>query len=124
MLSDSHDDNAISSKRVVTFLAFLLCVAAFIGDLFFGLTITQAIYDSMVYIVIGGLGFTGLEKFAPVAYTKQDAPPPMPPYNPYGYYGGGYNNHYHDSGDCEGERDYSPSAGEVSEEPVKRKTRK
>ena len=31
MLSDNTD--AVSSKRVITFLAFILCAAAFIGDL-------------------------------------------------------------------------------------------
>jgi hypothetical protein len=64
MLSDSHDDNAISSKRVIAFLAFIFCAIGFFVDLFSDLTISQGIYDSMMWIVIAGLGFTGLEKFA------------------------------------------------------------
>lgn len=64
MLSDSHDDNAISSKRVIAFLAFIFCAIGFFVDLFSEYTITQGIYDSMMWIVIAGLGFTGLEKFA------------------------------------------------------------
>lgn len=64
MLSDSHDENAISSKRVIAFLAFIFCSIGFFVELFSDLTITQGIYDSMMWIVIAGLGFTGLEKFA------------------------------------------------------------
>lgn len=64
MLSDGHDETAISSKRVITFLAFLLCAFGFLVDLFSDLTITQTLYDSMMWIVIGGLGFTASEKFA------------------------------------------------------------
>ena len=65
MLADSHDDNALSSKRVVAFLAFICCMVAFFTDLFSDYKITQGIYDSMMWITIAGLGFTGLEKFAP-----------------------------------------------------------
>lgn len=64
MLSDSHDDNAISSKRVIAFLAFLFCAIGFFVDLFTEYTVTQGVYDSMMWIVVAGLGFTGLEKFA------------------------------------------------------------
>ena len=65
MLADSHDGNALSSKRVVAFLAFLCLMVAFFVDLFSDYKITQGIYDSMMFIVVAGLGFTGLEKFAP-----------------------------------------------------------
>jgi hypothetical protein len=64
MLSDGIND-CVSSKRVVTFLAFLLCATAFVSDLFFGLKIDSGTYESMMYIVIAGLGFTASEKFAP-----------------------------------------------------------
>jgi hypothetical protein len=63
MLSDGVN-GTVSSKRVVTLLAFILCCIAFIADLFWDKTITQAIYDSMTYIVIAGLGFTASEKFS------------------------------------------------------------
>lgn len=65
MLTDSHDDNAISSKRVVAFLAFICCVIGFFVDLFTDYEITQGIYDSMMWIVVGGLGLTAVEKFTP-----------------------------------------------------------
>lgn len=63
MLSDNTD--AISSKRVITFLAFLLCGTAFIGDLFWGLKVDGKSYEAMMYIVIAGLGVTASEKFSP-----------------------------------------------------------
>ena len=64
MLSDGVN-GSVSSKRVVTFLAFLLCAVGFVANMFWGFKIDEFIYNSMMYIVVGGLGFTGLEKFAP-----------------------------------------------------------
>ena len=64
MLADGVD-GSVSSKRVVTFLAFLLCSVGFVANKFWGFKIDEFIYNSMMYIVVGGLGFTGLEKFAP-----------------------------------------------------------
>lgn len=62
MLSDGTN-NTISSKRVVTILAFILCGVAFISDLFWGFKVEKASFDAMMYIVIAGLGFTASEKF-------------------------------------------------------------
>ena len=63
MLTDGTDDG-ISSKRVVTLLAFVLCAAGFIGNLIWNLDVKDTIYESMMYIAIAGLGFTASEKFA------------------------------------------------------------
>ena len=63
------DDPAVSSKRVITFLAFLLCAAAFIA-MILGHPIDQKLFDSMMFIVIAGLGFTASEKFAPIKEIK------------------------------------------------------
>lgn len=63
MLTDGTDEG-ISSKRVVTLLAFVLCAAGFIGDLIWNLDVKDTIYESMMYIAIAGLGFTASEKFA------------------------------------------------------------
>ena len=65
MLSDSHDDNAISSKRVLALLAFIFCSIGYFVDLFSTNSVTPHIYDSMMWIVIAGIGISGLEKFAP-----------------------------------------------------------
>ena len=56
-------DDLISTKRVITLLAFLMCSVGFIADIY-GYKITPAVFDSMMYIVVAGLGFTASEKFA------------------------------------------------------------
>lgn len=61
MLSDVEGD--CSSKRVITFLAFVICAWGFVADTT-GHTVNPKLFDSMMYIVIAGLGFTASEKFA------------------------------------------------------------
>ena len=61
MLSDGVN-GTISSKRVVTLLAFLMCAAGFVA-MIYGYNVDSKIYDSMMYIVLAGLGFTASEKF-------------------------------------------------------------
>jgi hypothetical protein len=63
MLCDSHDDNALSSKRIITFLAFIFCTIAFFASLFFDKTIDSFIYETMAWIVLGGMTATAAEKF-------------------------------------------------------------
>ena len=64
-LSDSHN-GTLSSKGVVTFLAFSMCGVAFIANLFWGFEVKQFMYDSMIYLAMVGLGVTASEKFAPI----------------------------------------------------------
>ena len=64
MLSDGSN-GSVSSKRVITLLAFLMCSVAFMVDLFTQYETKQYLFDSMMYIVVAGLGFTASEKFAP-----------------------------------------------------------
>jgi hypothetical protein len=59
----SANDDTVSSKRVVTLMAFLLCASSMIAEQYFNYKIDTKIYDSMMYIVIAGLGFTASEKF-------------------------------------------------------------
>lgn len=63
MLTDGTDE-LISSKRVVTLLAFVLCAVAFVANLFFNFTIDESLFEGMMYIAIAGLGFTASEKFS------------------------------------------------------------
>lgn len=63
LLKDSHD-GSWSSKRLVTFLAFILCSIAFMANTFWGKTVSNELFDSMMYIVVAGLGFTASEKFS------------------------------------------------------------
>ena len=68
MLSGESESNP-SSKRVITFLAFLLIAVAFFSELFFEKKVSPQTFDAISYIVLGGLGFTASEKF-----TKKDNP--------------------------------------------------
>ena len=62
MLSGEGEENP-SSKRVITFLAFLLLATGFVAEMFFERKVNPSTYETMMYIVIGGLGFTASEKF-------------------------------------------------------------
>jgi hypothetical protein len=62
MLSGEGEQNP-SSKRMITFLAFLLLATGFIAELFFERKLNPQTYDVIMYIVLGGLGFTASEKF-------------------------------------------------------------
>jgi hypothetical protein len=62
MLSDGIN-GSVSSKRVITLLAFIVCVYGFVADIH-GYKVTASLFDSMIYLVIAGLGFTASEKFA------------------------------------------------------------
>lgn len=64
MFSDSGN-GSVSSKRVITFLSFLLCSIAFLSNLFWGFKVDSELFKNVIYIVITGLGFTASEKFAP-----------------------------------------------------------
>ena len=54
----------VSSKRLITFVAFILMGTGFVSNLFWDETIDKDIYESMKWIVLGGLGFTASERFA------------------------------------------------------------
>jgi hypothetical protein len=56
-------DNLLSSKRVVTMLAFCLCSIGFLADLFWDKKVEEYVFEGMMYIAIAGLGFTASERF-------------------------------------------------------------
>ena len=62
MLSDGCN-GTVSSKRVITVMAFVVCAFALVADIY-GYKVTPSLFDSMIYLVIAGLGFTASEKFA------------------------------------------------------------
>ena len=74
MLQDGCN-GSVSSKRVITLIAFILCSMAFVGDLFWDLSVKQGVFDGMMYIVIAGLGFTASEKFAQKESDPEDDVP-------------------------------------------------
>jgi hypothetical protein len=69
MLSGENEVNP-SSKRVITLLAFILIAVGFIAELFFEKRVSPQTFDAMMYIVLGGLGFTASEKFTKKGTTK------------------------------------------------------
>lgn len=69
MLSGEGESNP-SSKRVITLLAFLLVAIGFLSELFFEKKVSPQTFDAMMYIVLGGLGFTASEKFSKKGTTK------------------------------------------------------
>lgn len=69
MLQDSHNDS-ISSKRVITFAAFLLCGLAFVANLFWGYRVEPFMFDAMTYLAMVGIGATAVEKFVPNRSTS------------------------------------------------------
>jgi hypothetical protein len=69
MLCGENEANP-SSKRVITFLAFILVAIGFVAELFFEKRVSPQTFDAMMYIVLGGLGFTASEKFTKKDTTK------------------------------------------------------
>ena len=63
MISDGVD-GSISSKRVITVMATFLVALAYVLNLFWDLDVDANMYDSMMMIVVAGLGTTVAEKFA------------------------------------------------------------
>ena len=63
MLSGNTDGEGVSSKRVITFTAFVLCAIAFICNIFLDIPIKDYVFNGMLYLVGAGLGFTTLEHF-------------------------------------------------------------
>lgn len=54
-----------SSKRVITMICTVLMVVGFLANLFGGYKIDEFIFNAVMMVVIGGMGITGAEKFAP-----------------------------------------------------------
>jgi hypothetical protein len=61
----SESNGTPSSKRWIVMICTILMAVGFIGNEFFGKTIDPNIFNSIMFVVIGGMGITGAEKFAP-----------------------------------------------------------
>ena len=68
MMSDGGNP---STKRWVAVVSTLLIAIGYIANLFWDFTIEEFIFNGVMYIVIGTLGITGVEKFAPKKPTKK-----------------------------------------------------
>lgn len=63
VLADSA--GAPSTKRVISVIFAILIGVAFVANLGWGLSVDDNLLDAVMMVVIAGLGFTGVEKFAP-----------------------------------------------------------
>ena len=62
--------NSLSSKRFIGVLAAVsLIVIAFV-DLFTDFTITENVYDNVMWLAVAGLGFVASERFADIWKPK------------------------------------------------------
>ena len=77
MLQDGVD-GSLSSRRVITFLAFVLCGIAFVANLFWGYKVETYMFEGMIYLAMAGLGVTVAEKFS--ARSSTPANPMQPTY--------------------------------------------
>lgn len=68
----SDVDGRLSSKRIFTCLGFIMIMSGFYGDLIWDLSVAPVVFESVTFIVIAGLGFTGAEKFAPKRFKKEE----------------------------------------------------
>lgn len=72
LLKDSNN-NTISSKRIVVFMCIIMMVAGFIANVRYGVEVSEHIYTSIMYVVLVGVGFTGIEKFGHMAINAERA---------------------------------------------------
>lgn len=64
LLNMLSNGSSISSKRVITLLAFILLAIAFILDMFLDIKVSDKLIDVMNMLVVAGFGSTVIEKFA------------------------------------------------------------
>lgn len=62
----------ISSKRSIGISAAMTIIFASIVDLFSDFTITNYVFEGLVWLAIAGLGFVASEKFAEVFNSKKN----------------------------------------------------
>jgi hypothetical protein len=58
------DDAKISSKRFIGFSSFIMLIASWTANTFFGFDIKDQIIECFMYITVVGLGVTVAEKFS------------------------------------------------------------
>lgn len=71
ILNILSNGSSVSSKRVITLLAFLLLALAFILDMFLDIKVSDKLVDVMEMLVVAGFGSTVLEKFSNGKESKE-----------------------------------------------------
>ena len=62
ILADSEGEP--SSKRLIIILCTFLLALGYVSNLYWGFKVEQYMYDAVMWVVLGGAGMTGVEKFA------------------------------------------------------------
>ena len=70
---DTHN-NTISSKRIVVFLCVIMMIVGFVANVGYGIEVSEHIYTSIMYVVLVGVGLTGIEKFAHQSVSTNESP--------------------------------------------------
>jgi hypothetical protein len=61
----AEGDGKLSNKRVITLLSTVMLVVAFVANVFMAKHVDDNILNAIMFVIIGGMGITGMEKFAP-----------------------------------------------------------
>jgi hypothetical protein len=61
----AEGDGKLSNKRVITLLSTIMLVVAFVANVFMNKHVDDNILNAIMFVIIGGMGITGMEKFAP-----------------------------------------------------------
>jgi len=70
----SDVDGTLSSKRLITFIAFLCTVGSWIANIFFKVETLTYIFEGMLWLTGAGLGFIASEKFARSSNNQTEVP--------------------------------------------------
>ena len=62
MMADAN--GCPSSKRLILIICTLLMSIGYIANLFWDQTVEEFMFNAIMFVVIGGMGITGVEKFA------------------------------------------------------------
>jgi hypothetical protein len=62
MMADAN--GCPSSKRLILILCTVLITVGYLANLFWGYTVEEFMFNAIMFVIIGGMGITGVEKFA------------------------------------------------------------
>jgi hypothetical protein len=62
MMADAN--GCPSSKRLILILCTALMAVGYLANLFWGYTVEEFMFNAIMFVIIGGMGITGVEKFA------------------------------------------------------------
>ena len=78
LLNALSSKSDVSSKRFISFLAFIMMALGFMSNLFFGLNVEEHMFKSMEWIVEIGMGAILLERFSGKKEEEKPEEPKTP----------------------------------------------